>query len=253
MIIDANITLGTSRFGMELAEGVALERCAHEGVTVAVVNPSHPVDHDFLRANEELAGTVERAKGRLVGLCRVDPWDGDVGLQLLHSSVDSLGFRGLFLHPAEEHFRINDSRIVPLAKLAAELDIPVVVATGYPWLSEPSQVADFAQWCPDVPVIMTNGGQYNISGLSQIDAESALGLANIHLYTSGVYREDFLQKVVKNFGPERVLFASSAPYFDPGFEKRRVDLLHVSEGEREALLRRNAQRVFWIDDNVVDA
>ncbi len=250
MIIDSLITLGTSRFGVELSEEAALERCEREGVDVTLAAIAHPVDHDFVRANEELAACVERSAGRLMGLCRVDPWDGQGGLDLLQRSVRSLSHRGLVLHPAEEHFRINDRRLVPFAHLAEELDIPVIVASGYPWLSEPTQVAEFARWCPSVPIIMTNGGQYNISGLSQMDAESALSLDNVYLHTSGVYREDFLQKVAATFGFERLLFASAAPVFDMGFEKLRVQYLHVGQQQREAILGGNAQRIFSISDNV---
>jgi len=248
VIIDSLMTLGASRFGTELSEEAALEQCDREGINVVVATIAHPTDHDFMRANGELTACVERSAGRLVGVCRVDPWDGESGLALLERSVRSGNHRGLVLHPAEEHFRINDRRLVPFAHLAAELDIPVIIASGYPWLSEPTQVAEFARWCPSVPIIMTNGGQYNISGLSQTDAESALGLSNIHLHTSGVYREDFLQKVVASFGFERLLFASSAPVFNLVYEKLRVEYLHVGQHEREAILGGNAQRIFSIED-----
>ncbi|GAB3881331.1 hypothetical protein GCM10028802_26380 [Terrabacter terrigena] len=217
---------------------------------MAVATAPHPVDHDFDRANRELADAVDAASGRLVGLCRVDPWDGEDALALLERSVNEHGHRGLLLHPAEEHFRINDARLIPLAQLAENLGIPVLVAAGYPWLSEPSQVAQFAGWCPGVPVVMTNGGQFNISGLSQIDAEAALRLDNVHIQTSGVYREDFLQKVVRTFGVERVMFASAAPYFDLDYERMRVGLLHVAEEERAQIFAGNAQRVFRLDERV---
>ena len=97
MIIDSLITLGTSRFGVELSEEAALERCEREGVDVTLAAIAHPVDHDFVRANEELAACVERSAGRLMGLCRVDPWDGQGGLDLLQRSVRSLSHRGLVL------------------------------------------------------------------------------------------------------------------------------------------------------------
>ncbi len=248
MIVDAHVVLGTSRFGTELTEHEALERWAREGIDLAIASPPHPVDHDFARANAELSEVVSRSGGRLVGLSRVDPWDGDAALELFEHSVRVLGHRGLFLHPAEERFRINDARLRAFASLAEELHVPVVIATGYPWASEPTQVAQFAQWSAGVPVVMTNGGQYNISGLSQTDAESALGLDNVHLHTSGVYREDFLQNVVRTYGADRVLFASSAPTFDVAFEAARVQLLHVTDEERQAVQSSNARRIFGLSD-----
>ncbi len=250
MIVDTLVTVGRSRFGMELSAITAMERWGEAGIDVALASPPHPVDHDFSRANEELAASVEASGGRLVGLCRLDPWDGDGALELLERSVRQLGHRGLLLHPAEEHFRINDASLIPLARLAEELAIPVLIAAGYPWLSEPSQIAQFARWCPGVPVIMTNGGQFNISGLSQIDAEIALRLDNVHLQTSGVYREDFLQKVVHTYGVGRLLFATGAPYFDLRYETLRVRLLHVDEEERNHIFADNARRIFSLDEQV---
>jgi hypothetical protein len=65
---------------------------------------------------------------------------------------------------------------------------------------------------PHATVVATSGGQINISGLGQTDAELALAAAaNLCLQTTGVYREDFLDAVVARFGPGRLLFASAFP------------------------------------------
>lgn len=244
MTVDALAFLGRSRFGLELDEQTLLDRARVAGVAVTVVSPPHPRDHDLTRANDEAAAAVDRSDGRLAALCRVDPWDAEESRALIRRAADSAAFHGLLLHPAEEHFRINDGRLRPIAEAAADAGLPIVVVTGTPWQSEATQVGEFAQWCTGVPVVMTNGGQYNISGLSQTDAEAALAFDNVHVHTNGVYREDFLQRVVADFGAERVLFASSAPYFDVRYEKRRVELLHVGPRERQALLGANATRIF---------
>lgn len=246
MIVDGLIVLGTSRFGTALTPEDSLNACDHAGIDHAIATIGHPIDHDFIRGNLDLAEMVARSQDRLVGLCRIDPWDGQRGVDLSREMVTVHGFRGLYLHPGEEHFRINDHRLKAVADLLGELSVPVVIATGYPWFSEPTQVAEFATWCPTVPVIMTNGGQFNISGLSQIDAEAALALNHVYLHTTGVYREDFLQKVVATFGADRLLFASSSPHFDQRYEVMRAQLLHISDEERAAVLGENAARLFSI-------
>lgn len=246
MTIDSLAILGRSRFGLELTEQAILDNCRELDVSLTLVSPPHPPDHDLVRANEAVAAAVDRSAGRLLGLCRVDPWDNGGALEALERAAARPGIRGVLLNPFEENFRINDARVKPVARKAAELKLPVVVVSGIPWQSEATQVAQFADWSADNPVIMTNGGQYNISGLAQSDAEAALALANVYLQTNGVYREDFLQRVVEEFGSERLLFASSAPYFDPRFEKRRVELLHVEERDRDAILERNASTLFSI-------
>lgn len=244
MTVDALSFLGTSRFGYRREPAELLETLAAEGIERAVVAPMHPRDGDLGAANKELTAFARDHADRLTAVARIDPWDGDDALAQLTDAVAD-GARGVFLHPDEEHFQINDSGLSrPIASRANQLGVPVLVATGHHCRSEAGQVAAFAEWCPDVPVIMTNGGQLNISGLGQVDAELALGLPNVHILTNGVYRDDFLERTVRNFGAERVLFGSFAPWFDVGYERRRVHQVHLSDAERALLLSGNAQRLF---------
>jgi predicted TIM-barrel fold metal-dependent hydrolase len=248
MTIDGLVYVGTSRFGYELSAEAVLEGLNHNGISAAITAPMHRPDHDFDSANADIAQAAEKYGGRLVPMARVDPWDGELARQQLTRAVAELGARGLFLHPAEEHFRINDPRVRSLAQRAGELGVPIVVATGYHGLSEPVQITQFARWCPEVPVILTNGGQYNISGLAQTDANLALQLDNVYVHTSGVYRDDWIGLVVANFGAERILFASAAPVMDVSYEMKRVQLAHVSDEAKALMLTGNATRLFGLGD-----
>jgi predicted TIM-barrel fold metal-dependent hydrolase len=246
MTIDGLVYLGTSRFGYELSAGDTIEALDRRQISVALTAPTHRPDHDFDKGNAHVAQAARESHGRLVPIARVDPWDGEAALRQLSHAVTTLGARGLFLHPAEEYFRINDPRLRPLAVRAGELGVPIVVATGYQGLSEPVQITQFARWCPDTPVILTNGGQYNISGLAQIDAGLALQLDNVYVHTSGVYRDDWITLVVEQFGPERIFFASAAPVMDFGYELRRVELAHVPDEAKQLMLDGNAARLFGL-------
>lgn len=249
MTVDGLSFLGTSRFGYRREPAELLAALDTEGIDTALVAPMHPRDGNLDVANKEVAAIVHDHPGRLVALARVDPWDGDAALTQLTTAVTEGGAKGVFLHPDEENFQINDTRWRPIAHRAAELGVPVIVSTGHHCKSEAGQVATFAQWCADVPLIMTNGAQLNISGLGQVDAELALALPNVHIFTSGVYRDDFLERAVRTFGAERVLFASFAPKFDVGYERRRVHQVHISDTERQLLLSGNAQRLFGLGAN----
>jgi len=125
--------------------------------------------------------------------------------------------------------------------------LPVIVAAGYPFLSEALQLGALARRFPDVVFVATNGIQLNISGLGQTDAELALaGADNLLLQTAGVYREDFIEGVVRRFGARRVLYASSYPLLDPRLEIRRVQWAAFSEADSGALLGGNAATVFGL-------
>jgi len=242
-IIDGLVFLGTSHFGYELDAAAALAGMDAVGTEAAVAVPMHPHRGDFTAANDGLAEAAGKSGGRLIPLCRVDPWEGEAAVAEVRRAVRE-GARGVFLHPSEERFRINDLRVRPIVEAAAELAVPVMVAAGYHLFAEPLQLGAAAKWTPDNTFVLTNGGQFNISGLSGFDAELALGNANVHVQTSGMYREDFLEGVVAKFGPERLLFASAAPLFTMKYERLRVDLAHFSEAETELILGGNAARIF---------
>lgn len=217
------------------------------GVDRAIVCPAKPRGYHLSAANEAVAEAVAAGAGRLTGIARVDPLLGDEACAELDRAIEELGLHGLFLHPWEETFRISDGRVVPVVDVARRHGVPVIVAAGYPWLSEGLQVGALARRFPDVTFVATNGLQLNISGLGQIDAELAMAEAeNLLVQTAGVYREDFLEGVVRRFGAHRVLYASSYPLLDPRLEIRRVQWAAFSEVEAAALLGGNAGPVFGL-------
>lgn len=249
-MIDGLVFVGKSHFGYQLDAAHAVDALERNGASAAIVAPMHPRGGDFAVVNEEVAQAAEASDGRLVALARVDPWDGKFAVSELRRAVVERGARGVFLHPAEEHFRINDSRIRPVVEGAAELGVPVVVATGYALYSEPVQITQVAQWCPENPLVLTNGGQFNISGMSQFDAELALRNDNVFVQTSGMYREDFLERVVATFGANRLIFATGAPRFNMAYERKRVELAHFNDAERALIFGGNAQRIFRLMEGI---
>lgn len=245
MTVDGLVHLGTSHFGYQLDAATALAGMDAVGTDVAIAVPVHPKGADFAPANDAVAEAADVSRGRLVPLARVDPWDGPAAAAELRRAVGN-GARGVFLHPGEELFRINDDRVRPVVETAAELGVPVVVAAGFHLYSEPLQLGRAAQFAPGTPFVLTNGGQLNISGLMGFDAELALANDNVLVQTSGMYREDFLEGVVAKFGPERLMFATAAPQMDMVYERKRVELAHFSDADRELILGGNARRVFGL-------
>ena len=242
MTVDSLTFVGESISGAKASAEELLSRLDEAKIDRAVVCPLKPRSSLLEEANDIVAAAVRRYPDRLVGFARVDPNLGDDAVRELHRATGELGLRGLFLHPWEETFRIHDPRVDPLLE---GLTVPVIVAAGYPWLSEGLQVGELARRHPGVTVVATNGCQLNISGLGQVDAELALaGNANLAVQTTGVYREDFLEGVAARFGAERLLYASGFPFFDPRLEVLRVRWApNLDEGARRLVLGGNAERL----------
>jgi predicted TIM-barrel fold metal-dependent hydrolase len=144
----------------------------------------------------------------------------------------------------EEGYTINDAPAIRLVREAGSLGVPVIVAAGYPWVSHASQVRSVAEQAQETTIIMSHGGQINISGLAQADAFLALETcSNLHVGTNGVYRQDFLEECIEAFGPERVLFTSMTPVFHQGFEHDRVRSIKMKDADRPLVLGGNMTRI----------
>lgn len=243
MIFDFRTYLGESFDGTRQSVDELLTRMDTLEIDMALVCPLKPYSYDLIDANRDLAFIVDQHKDRLVGAARVDPWQPDAS-QALRRAVELLGLQALYLNPWEETFQVDIDRVDNLLALAAEYKIPLLVSTGYPWLSEALQVCKLAARWPDVPIIMTNGGQINISGLGQADVTLALRkAANLYFDTAGIYRQDFIEEIVEEFGGERVLFGSGSPYFDQQYELMRIQVAKVSQKNRQAMIYGNSHHL----------
>jgi predicted TIM-barrel fold metal-dependent hydrolase len=203
------------------------------GIERAIVCPPRARGHGYDVENARVAAIAAERPDRLVAFARVDPLAPGAA-----SHVEQA--RGIFLHPWEDAFRITDPAVDAIVD-----GLPVIVATGYPFVSEALQVAELARRHPETTFVAPNRGQINISGLGQEDAFLALeACPNLFVQTSGVYREDFLEGVVERFGAERVLYASAFPQFDPRLELLRVRWApKLGDEAQEAILGGNATRL----------
>jgi len=246
MIFDFRVFLGQSFDGTQQTASDLLCTMDSLNIDMALVCPLKPLSYDLKQANADLATSINRHPDRLVGAARIDPWQLDA-TDTLRLGLERHGLRALFLNPWEENFRVDLEIVDPLLAIAEQHGIPVLMATGYPWLSESLQVSKLAQRWPKVPVVMTNGGQINVSGLGQADATLALRQTpNLNIDTAGIYRQDFIEETIEEFGGERVLFGSGSPYFDQRYEIKRILVAKVDDTERQAVQGGNAQRLLGL-------
>ncbi|CAN5881227.1 hypothetical protein BH23ACT11_BH23ACT11_18910 [soil metagenome] len=243
MIIDGLTMVGTSINGYRLTPEELLGSMEANCIDKSVIAPVQPKAYRLGPENDAVAATKDRYPDQLIGFGRVDPRQDDAIIEL-RRCVSGLGLKGLMLHPMEEGYRVNESYVPRLLAEAGSLGVPVVVASGYPWVSHALQVRSAAEQAPETTIIMTHGGQINISGLAQADAFLAIQTcANLYIGTNGVYRQDFMEECIVTLGPERLLFTSMAPVFDQGFELDRACSIHMDEADRPLILGGNLTRI----------
>lgn len=244
LIVDAHVHIGHSLQGYTQSEDELLASMDRLSIQRAAVCPVRPFTYAYPPENDRIAGIVRRHPDRLWGVGRVDPRQPDAAREA-DRCLGSLSMRGVYLHPWEDTFCIADTLVDPILAVCQSHRAVVLVCTGYPFVSEALQVAELARRFPEVQIVMTNGGQINISGLGQKNAWLALSEhPNVHITTSGTYREDFLEEVIMQIGPSRVLFGSQSPLFDQDFELHRVLWAHVPDSVRNEVLGNNALRLF---------
>jgi predicted TIM-barrel fold metal-dependent hydrolase len=243
LILDGLTILGTSISGYELRVEELLASMDANGIDKSVIVPVQPKTYRLEPQNEAIAVTQARYPDRLIGFCRVDPRQEDAVTEL-RRCVLRLRLKGLLLHPMEEGYTINEGHAVRLVKEAGSLGVPTVIAAGYPWVAHAMQIRSVAELAEETTIIMSHGGQINISGLAQADSFLAMETcSNLYIGTNGVYRQDFLEECIDAFGPERVLFASMTPVFDQGFELDRVNSINMEEADRPSVLGGNLIRI----------
>ncbi len=248
-MFDFRVFLGQSFDGVRQTVPELLQAMDALNIGMALACPFRPLSYDLDAANIALADSIKDHPDRLVGAARVDPWQPGA-CETLRRGFETLGLRALYLNPWEEHFCADLEMLDPLMGIALDYSAPVIVATGYPWVSEALQVLKLARRWPDVAIVMTSGGQINITGLGQADATLALSRSqNLFIDTAGVYRQDFIEETIEAFGGDRVLLGSGSPYFDLRYEVKRVKLLKVPEDDLQAVHSGNARKLLGLNKN----
>ncbi len=243
MFFDFRVFLGNSFDGTQEGATQLLKRMDHLEIERALVCPLKPVSYDLGQANARLAAEIAQHSDRFVGAVRIDPWQPNAS-DLLRRGFETLGLQALYLNPWEESFRIDMPRLAVVMEALQDYHAPLLVAAGYPWVSEALQIQKLAERWPETPIVMSNGGQINISGLGQADVTLAMSISpNLYIDTAGVYRQDFIEETVQTFGAERVLFGSGAPYFDQRYEVMRIRYAKVEAHERTSMQFGNARRL----------
>jgi predicted TIM-barrel fold metal-dependent hydrolase len=243
LIVDGLTIVGSSINGYRLKAEELLASMDSNNIDKSVIVPVQPKTYRLEPQNEAIAVTQARYPNRFIGFCRVDPRQEEA-ITELRRCVLQLGLKGLLLHPIEEGYTINEDYAVRLMKEAGSLGVPVIVAAGYPWVAHALQIRSVAEQAEEATIIMSHGGQINISGLAQADAFLAMETcSNLYIGTNGVYRQDFLEECIDAFGPGRVLFTSMSPVFHQGFELDRVNSIKMEEAARPWVLGGNMIRI----------
>lgn len=192
---------------------------------------------------ERLRGYVEEYPDRFIGFPRLDPRYGDEAAEVFERAMEDDGMRGLKLHPVSYGSPLFEEPTLRLLEMAADIDVPVLIHSGDRLGALPQQVSEAARHT-DATLLMGHIGGY-------FNAREALAAAreheNIVLETSAFPYPRVIQDAVDEIGAERVVYGSDMPPANPVVELKKVEVLDLTDEQRERILWRNAADMLNLD------
>ncbi|MCF8034489.1 MAG: amidohydrolase family protein [Desulfarculaceae bacterium] len=164
-----------------------------------------------------------------------------------------LGLKGVKLHPFIQRIDLDQPEVAAMFRLLAGERLPVLLDTIHleglfeakPHLRDvlkffgfmgcqPHQIAALARANPDLPIIAAHmGSLYGWPHLGEL-----LALDNVYFdlaYVNGLLEPDAVMEIIRQKGPERVIYGTDAPWREPAAFREWFEDLPLSSGEREMI------------------
>jgi predicted TIM-barrel fold metal-dependent hydrolase len=154
---------------------------------------------------------------------------------------DEYGFRGLKLHPDWEFFSINSPMMRPYLEIAQEFSWPVFLHSGYYPLSQPALLLPVAQAYPAIDFVLFHLAYRFVTDAILIAQRSP----NVYLETSANASPAVIAEVLKQLGPEKLIYGSDAPQTRPQEAIAKIRMQPgLSESDTRQVLGGNLSGVF---------
>ena len=154
----------------------------------------------------------------------------------------ALGLKGFKLHPDSQGVNADDPRLMHLYEII-EGRLPIILHSGdYRWdNSHPSRIKKILRAFPKLVMNAAHFGGWSLCDLAveYLEDENCY----MDLSSSSVYLGPRRTvELIHIYGPERILFGSDYPMWNPAEEVERFMQNKLTEDERELICWRNAER-----------
>lgn len=240
-------SFGCTAFDEGTLHGVR-ERKARLGITKSVILPvptnarQVPLFNDWLKAYIDDSDIVP-----FMGIVR----DMDDPVSEIHRCAE-LGFKGLKLHPVNQHFRMGDPRMFPIYEAAIEENMVILFHTGsgidYPatgpdWDCSAREIEKFFNAYPYERTVLAHlgGNTPDFVHPPELHPEWP-GYMDTAFQIGHISNEDFIS-IVRAFGADRILFGTDSPWEDTEDFLRRLSYMGLTDDELRGILYRNASNL----------
>jgi uncharacterized protein len=205
-IFDAHTHLGTDIDGMRgIYEDLELGMEKYGISRAFVFCLDEPDRHPAFRAgNDRTLEFARRSNGRLIPFVRLDLTEDPIGEAT--RCLDA-GARGIKLHPRAQKFLLNDERLSPIFRLAAERKVPILIHGGRGLPPIANDLGRLVERYPDAQLIVAHAGIADLVELTN----RLCGKPGVFFDTS-VWSPLDLLGLYRLVGPEQIVYASDYPY-----------------------------------------
>ncbi|MCY4085758.1 MAG: amidohydrolase family protein [Actinomycetia bacterium] len=205
-IVDAHVHVGRDIDGFVASYDDLIRFLGDSGASRAFCFCLDEPDREpaFRAANDRTLQAAKRSNGTLIPFARLDP--SEAPLEEATRALDA-GARGIKLHPRSQAFSLDDGWLGPIFALAAERSVPILIhgGRGLPPIAE--QLAHLCDTHDGTQLIIAHAGVADLLGLARL----LRGRPGVFFDTS-VWSVLDLLELLRNVGPEQVVYASDFPY-----------------------------------------
>ncbi|MFQ7472651.1 MAG: amidohydrolase family protein [Anaerovoracaceae bacterium] len=190
---------------------------------------------------KESIEAVDKYPDRLIGAVWVNPNEPSA-IETIKDAVKNHGFKAVKLHPLFHSYMPNDECVFPVAEIAGELDIPLMIHTGHPPYSLPWSVAQLADIYPEVKMVMIHMGHGNGMYI-QAAIDMAKKYPNLYMETSGMPMHTKIKEAYEDVGADRIMWGLDAPFHHPTVEMQRTIVSGLTDCQLEDVFYNNAKNL----------
>ncbi len=212
------------------------------GVSRFIVQSVATVPEQVRSINNFIAKSVEEYPDKLIGFGALHPDYEDIRGEV--SRMESLGLRGIKLHPDFQRFDLDDERAFPIYEAAEERGLPILFHIGDARqdFSAPERLLNVVKRFPGLKAIGAH-----LCGWSMWDRGAEL-FAHSGVYadcSSSLYAmsPEHAAELIRKIGTDRVMWGTDYPMWNAKEEIERFNRLPLTADERDNILSQNALRL----------
>lgn len=256
-VVDTHVHIYPDKVSMRATQSIGdfyhIEMDAQEGSVRRLheMLEGSPISHCLVFSVAVRPQTVESINSYIASQARVH--DGFIGFMAMHQDYPDpqaeieramgLGLRGIKLHPDTQAVDMDDARLMRIYDIAQAYRLPVTIHCGdyrYDY-SHPRRLKRVLHEFPNLVVDAAHFGGWSIQdfALEFLEDEHCFLDMSSSMRYLGPRRT---RELVYAYGPDRILFGSDFPMWDPAGELEQFSDLGFRDAELEDMCWHNAER-----------